>query len=345
MKVLWVSAPSDCEFDLTAALANTDVDLTWYCMADSADTHHAFHMTQVAKADNIKVISFGPGDLVNIYEKVGKTPCDLVIVRHPTWMDSFKKNFKTINELLEKSPAIEWTWEWIPNIALNQMPVIFLPRVAVTNSQDLKRCKSEYPSKQALYFPFGVRTNIAPQTDKDYECDLVSDAQPHYACSEYFAIKRQSVDIMIRPVLDKNLVLWGNRYGEDTLCDWSNVLDFAKLLRGTYTTMDYPKIYTNAKLYLGVSWNAPTGGFSIRLSRALGCGIPIIWQKTLGGEIDIPDPKVLAWTQAAQQTRNLVEHYLSHPEERIEMGAYGKKWGIENWEWINALKRLAKEIK
>lgn len=359
MKIIWVGTPSDNEFDLTAAVAkNPAVDLIWYCCLDPQDANNAFHLRQCTIAPNIYIIPFLPEETEAVCEMIADKTCDLVVLRHPMWTP---EKAETVAYILEKSPTVLWTWEWIPNEMLHQLPHMAVwPRIAMTNSVDWQRCRKSYPDKQPLYLPFGA----VPWTDEElipdarYQADIVCDAQPHYLCGCADGVKRKSVDMMVTPILDLNPVLWGNRYGSFTEHDWVACEEFSPHVRGTYETREYPKVYASSKIYLGVSWNAPTGGYSIRLSRALSCGIMVFWPETKGAwaDFNLDNPNKIwmsdhgpgiAWVCAddtAQEVHEMVEYYLKNPDERAIWAKRGRQWVTENWEWTKLLTRISKEI-
>ncbi len=344
MKLVWIGTPADPEFDITAALAKSkNIDMHWYIMLDPADKHNDFHLDQITRADNINMEIFAPKQTGAVLSALFKMKSDLIIVKHPSWIRVLAKNRYV--ELLNSIPIVCWTWEWIPNMVLNDMPQLEWPRIAMSNTPDLWRCQAAFPNKQALYLPFGTYKQPDYQPQEQWKSDLIADAQPHSACGCFKGIKKQSVDTMVRPVLDKDIALWGSRYGTKTKHDWLWEPEYASKVRGTYTTRDYPAVYKSAKIYLGVTWNWATGGYSTRLARALMSGIMVIWHKTLGSELDInPKEKIMEWSDSPERTRELVDYYLSHEEERQKVALAGQKWALEHWGWEKALLRLAEEV-
>jgi hypothetical protein len=348
MNITWVSTPSDCEFDLTRAVArDPSINLKYYCMIDPQDQNVSFHLSQFTYAPNIDFIVFAPGGRREVFEEISRETCDLLVMR-PVNLVTIPEQVHEVVLLLQDQPLVVWTWEWLPNIVMNQMPPLEgYPRIAVTNKMDLERCKKQYLDSQALYFPFGVIDFKSEDlvVEEKYKCDLVCDAQPHYDCNEYHGVKHRSVNIMVQPFLTGgyNLSLWGNRYSEVTSCDWAHNDMFAPFVKGTYSTKEYPKVYASSKIYLGATWNATSGGYSIRLSRALGCNIMVIWQETLGKNFDIPIP-VVEWSNSAERTVELVNTYLKDDKKRVELAACAKAWALHNWGWKNSLERLIKEI-
>lgn len=350
MNVVWFGSITDCEADMTAAVARSpDINLTLYLLIDSQDGHNDYHRSMLTQAPNIIVNEIDGTQVEDLFMHVSSLALDLILIRHPVWVPSEGRSFE-LGAHLVNTPAICWTWEWVPNFAMAQMPPLLgWPRLAVTNYQDFKRARLSYPEKQILYLPFGTvnRTDEELQPKPEYQTDLVCDAQPHYECKEYNGIKRHSVDTMIGPALDSpyKLALWGSRYGDTTKCDWGATDKFKKFHRGHFPTMNYPSVYASSDIYLGVSWNYATGGFSIRLARALSCGIMTIWHKTEGGELDIPEP-VLRWSESYGETSELINYYMAERNylEREALAKAGKEWSREHWDWAKQLKRLAKEI-
>ena len=358
MKLAWVSSMTDCEADMTAAVAqHPDISAHIYFMIDTGDKNNDYHRKMMTASPNIEITNVEPvatktenyWPLKVIAESIKSQNPDLVIVRHPVWLASEGKAAE-LCKAFEGLPLVMWTWEWVPNIAMHQMPPLGAwPRIAVTNSQDYERCIAQFPRKKVMYFPFGVvdRTELETSFRFLYTCDLLCDAQPHYECNEYDRIKRASVDTMIRPALDLpyHLALWGSRYGDTSQCDWGATPDFKPYHEGSFETNNYPHVYGSAHLYLGVTWNWQSGGFSIRLARALGCGVATIWQETAGGRLDIPDESgAVAWSSKPERTKELIDYYMQNPIARRALAARGKAWGVENWEWGKQLKRLAREV-
>ena len=349
MKLTWFGSATDCEFDLTAAIArHSEIEMTLYVLSDPMDQHDNYHFSMLTTAPNITIHRISGQQLHLCCDQVSEEHNDLIIMRHPVWIFSNEKAAE-IAEVLKGQPLVIWTWEWLPNLFMRQMPdLVPWKRLAVTNFQDYGRSIRNFPDKQTLYFPFGVidRTKEELIYEDKYASDLVCDAQPHYECNEYKGIKHQSVDQMVIPVLDLpyKLSLWGSRYGNTTQCDWGSTTEFKPFHRGNFSTLEYPKVYASSKIYLGVSWNWHDGGFSIRFARALGCGIMMIWHRTLGCEKDIPD-KILEWSDSPEQTKDLVQYYMEHEEERNNLGRLGKEWGVKHCEWGTQLKRLANQVK
>jgi len=348
VNILWFSSPSDNEFDLTAAIAkHPDINLTLYVLSDNQDQNHAYHMSQLTRAPNIIINEIEGPQIDAIFKHLPNVQKDLIVLRHPTWIPG-EGRAKELAEMLAGEPYVVTTWEWVPNYAMAQMPPLLAwKRIAVTNSKDYHRAKMSFPDKQILYLPFGVvhrnKEELAPS--EQYSTDLVCDAQPHYECLEYNGAKRQSVDRLVKPALelDYQLALWGSRYGSTTNCDWGSTSCFAPYHRGHFITTEYPRVYTSAKIYLGVSWNYGTGGFSVRLARALSCGIMTIWDETEGRKGDLPEG-LLEWTRSYDMTTEIINYYMKHEEEREELGKAGQEWAIKNWEWGKQLRRIANEL-
>lgn len=350
MNIIWISAISDNELDLTAAVAkNPKVNLTLYVLSDPNDQNNDYHLGMLTHAPNININVINGSYIDGICEHITTISKDLVILRHPTWIANDGRA-KEIQAILKDQPLVCTTWEWVPNIAMSQMPPLTAwNRIAVSNSQDFNRAKLSFPDKQILKLPFGVvpwsKEELTPK--KEYESDIMCDAQPHYECKEFNSVKRHSVDTMIGPAIDlrANLALYGSRYGTVSNCDWSYTPKFHPFVRPSFNTKEYPHVYASTKLYLGVSWNYLHGGFSVRLSRSLGCGVPTIWHETIGRELDVPKD-VVKWSKDYDSTKTLISYYLDekHEEERIKLGKDGKKWALDNLEWTKQLARLVKEI-
>jgi hypothetical protein len=348
MHVVWVSSASDNEFDLTAAIArHNDISLTLYILSDPQDKNHVYHMSQLTRSPNIIINEISTEQVDGVLRYWSTQPKDLLILRHPTWINS-EDRAKEIAEIIKDQPYIISSWEWVPNYAMAQMPPLLAwKRIACTNSQDIYRAKMSFPDKQILKLPFGVvdRTKEELAPSEQYSTDLVCDAQPHYECLEYNGIKRISVDRMIKPALELpyKLALWGSRYGNTTNCDWGATDGFKPYHHGSFFTSEYPRVYASSKIYLGVSWNYGTGGFSVRLARALSCGVMTIWHETEGRKDDIPEG-IVAWSKSYEHTGVIINHYMKRDVQREKMAKRAKEFVMREWEWGTQLKRLVGEI-
>jgi len=351
MKVVWVGWPGDSEFDLTAAIAKQkDISLVWYWPFDRADQNNDFHHKQITISSQLKEVVIPMIDWQKrgeMFEAIKGENADLIVVRHPTWLPGEKLAHEMI-DIMKGQPTVLWAQEMGPLRHQAMLLASQWPRIAVNNYVDMQVYKKELPKRKILYLPFGA----VPWEAKDlvfqrqYQSDLVCDAQPHYDCEDFDGVKKVSINNLVVPLLDKNIGLWGNRYGEATEHDWNGVPYAEAKVKGTYPTMDYPKIYSSCKLYIGPSWNATFGGSSTRLTRALSTGIPVLWQKTMGMELEgFERGKHLNWSGTPSETKELVEYYMSHNNERIQMGLRGREWVLENWEWSKMLKRLVTEVK
>lgn len=348
MHVVYLSSASDNEFDLTAAIArHNDISLTLYIISDPQDKNHAYHMSQLTRSPNIIINEISTEQVDEVLRYWSTQSKDLIIFRHPTWIGS-EARAKEIAEIIKNDPYIITCWELVPNYAMGQMPPLLAwKRIACTNSQDHYRLRMSYPDKQILKLPFGVvdRTTEELAPMEQYSTDLICDAQPHYECGEYNGVKRLSVDRMIKPALELpyKLALWGSRYGDTTNCDWGATECFQRHHNGHFLTNEYPRVYSSAKIYLGVSWNYGTGGFSVRLARALSCGIMTIWHETEGRKEDLPDG-IVAWSKSYEHTGMIINHYMKRDAQREKMTKRAKEWAIQNLEWGTQLKRLVGEI-
>ncbi len=344
MKLIWIGTPADPEFDITAALAKSDkIDMHWMIMKDPLDRNFDFHMRQITHSENITLETFSPAQTGPALASLRNRDADLVVIKHPSWIQGHatEAHFKG----LAKVPLVCWTWEWIPNIVLGDMPRFMWPRFAMANTPDLWRCQAAFPNKEAYFLPFGTYRQPKYLPVPEYTADLVADAQPHYNCGCFKGIKARSAEVMVQPVLGYDIALWGSRYGTRTKHDWMDVPKFARKVRGTYPTKHYPSVYQSSKIYLGVTWNWATGGYSTRLARALMSGIMVIWHDTLGFRFDIKSKeKIMEWSDSPGRTRDLVDYYLGHEEERKKVALAGQRWAVETWGWENNLLRLATEV-
>ncbi len=196
--------------------------------------------------------------------------------------------------------------------------------------------KAKYPQKNIFYLPFGCYDPGMAATATP-SVDLISDGRyPSMAGSE-MAIRLQSAHTMVTPVLDYDIALYGAGY--------QLIPNIGSRYKGLYDHWKYPSIYATGKIYLGITWNWKHGGFGIKLARAMSCGIPVIWHNSPGMELEGWEKgKQLDWSSSPAETKDLVDYYLSHEKERLEMGWQGQKWAFKHWHWGTLLEGIAKQL-
>ena len=231
--------------------------------------------------------------------------------------------------------VICWQSEQGPMLPFAKASASKYDSVAINNKYE----EPHYVGKKLYYLPFGCYN--PPLSDTKQAYDVVVSSNPHYNCLCAGDNKKISVDIMIRPLLGRFITqiygMWPSEHG------WGVVPGVTKI--GHFEHWEHVEHLRQGKLYVDCTWNWRHGGYGCKLARALTTGVPVIWHKTVGMELDgLEKGNQLDWSASPEETVTLVDHYLTHDKERIEMGLRGREWFSQNWEYgLNFLK-IAKEI-
>lgn len=335
MKIVWISSCNPVEFDVRRSSWHiSDLDCIFYCTYMKEDESYLDHGNLYGQ---------GREGIKDILDRGFAEKPDLVILKYPF----FVLRYQLTNHLLElgkKTPFVVWCSEQGPtrNFAFdNASP---FPRVAVNNLMDVKYYREKLPDTKIYYLPFGSASYMQDElvSHNQYKSDLLADSKCHYTCCEYKAAKKKSCDVMIVPVLDKDIALYGAvnpRHG------WAGVPGAITKWRGKYFLSDVNKLYSSTKLYIGITWNWAYGGYGIKLARCLGIGVPLLWHYTIGMENEFEKGNQLDWSSTPEETIERVEYYLSHDKDRIEMGRRGKEYADHHLNWGSNLMRLVEEVR
>ncbi len=330
MKVILIAWPGEGEYDffLSCQQFGIDVELFFVDMGNIKG-YLAFSKKSPPYSNSIPAID-PPGikyTLINtndIGRIINETQADLYILKYPQSSWSLPDNQQNV---------VSWQSEQGITLEYAIGSAIQYQNIGVNNTLEITRYKETYNNKHILYMPFGCYNPEISQESKIY--DLIVDGRYGRDGGIDFQQRLASVDTMVMPVLDYNIALYG--------VGWE-LLQTNKH-KGLFYHWEYPSIYALGKIYLGITWNAPNGGYGIKLARALSTGIPVIWHRTVGMELDgFERGNQLDWSSSPEETRSLVDYYLSHDSERIEMGKRGKEWALNNWQWGSILKRIKLEL-
>ncbi len=320
-KIAWVGIPTEIEPDIERAAERTnDLEVKM------------FPIDNDSLEDNFLVV----------LKKIASEYFDLVLFKFPVYFNRISLD-GTISEVLGHDRYVAWTSEQGPTRNLAVAASKLFPHIAVNNLIDLGFYKGTFKDQTIHYLPFGsvVYNNNELVFDNNYKSDLIADGVCHYTCGDHESLKQKSVDVMILPILNLDLKV----YGRIPLpCGWQGVPNLAFNKISEYPYHITTRLYSSIKLYLGISWNWNHGGYGMKLARALGTGVPVLWHYTFGMEWDFQYGNQLAWSSTPEETRELVLYYLSHDKERIEMGQRGRQYADKHLDWGKNLIKLAKEV-
>jgi hypothetical protein len=298
---------------------------------------------------------------LELLRKLALLDVDLFVFRHPYWLASNPVVCESFQKLFDGRPVIAWCSE----MGVSRKDAITAAKpfqcVASSSRYEMPIYREQLNAK-ILFLPFGCSPHMAG-IRANMEChDVVADGVPHYDCSEHTECydgdwKRQSVDVMVKPLLDLDIQLWGaslNGHGifheyvaepTEGPCGWSRVPGAAPHYRGVYPSWDYRHIYDNCRIYTGITWNWKLGGYGAKLVRAMSTGIPVLWHYTVGMEADgLAHGVNLYAPVTADDTRNIVDLLLKDPEARWRVGHAGREFAFDQWDWGKNLLRIIEEL-
>lgn len=281
---------------------------------------------------------------LELLKRIANENPDLVILKYMGNLVSTTWDYsKQIKEIFKDIPHTIWCSEQGAMRRFQEYVARRFDWVTANNRVDVEYYKSIGVPKVS-YMPFGCVPSFQERVEPNisYLTDCLADGVPHYF-SEDSKDKRESVDIMVRPIANKKwkLSIWGQGQG---LCGWLSINGLAPYYKGVYPYKVVPTIYSSAKIYLGITFNWRIGGYGKKLATALGCGLFTIWHKTVGIESDFEKGKHLEWSSTSQETIDLVEYYMENEKEREKIALEGQKYAYNNLNYETNILKLLKEV-
>ena len=342
MKLAIIGQPTEMESDIVKGAEQSGDEVCVYAVCDELGGHRGKFIPQ-EKTNMQEFVSWSILDLVDRARDWGP---DLVMVRYPFWIGQtgILDEFRAI---LRYTPTFVYQTEQGPTREWGMMYSYGWQHIAVNSMADMVSYRVRFPNAQIHYLPFGTR-EITPDElvlQPQYVSDIVSDGWAHYACQCYGGWKQRSVDVMVRPLVEMDLALYGRIDKKGLPHSWAAMPGLSRKYRGEFAHTDYPKVYASAKVYAGASWNWAHGGYGVRLAKVLSTGIPVVWHKTVWAEEDgLHDGEQLMFSSNPEDTKRVVQQPLDNEDERTKLGQRGRIWVREHWDWWTNLKRVANEI-
>ncbi len=337
MRIVWISSPSELETDIIRSAEAAGIDCYMYWILGKSDSKEIF------SSKNFRHVRVAPASRMHeVVKEIIEINPDLCVARYPTWSNA--------GELCKIPNLVLWLSEQGPTrdhsfiTGILRLPCINL---GVNNLVDVEYFKNKCPDKRVLYLPFGCYSwkDEDLQPNAEYVSDLIADGGAHYACHCCTpSWKRQSVETMVLPVINRNIALYGSA-GSDNIHGWKHMPGGTEKWRSNWGSGRHAVVYSSAKLYLGINWSWSFGGYGSKLSRALSTGIPVLWHKTVGMEKEFEKGNQLDWSSTPKETVERVDYYLTHDKERIAMGQRGRQYAQEHLDWGKNLTKLAQKIK
>lgn len=320
MRVAYVCQnPGEADYDLLMSCLEDCIQIKMHAL----DNGWYFDTCPGLNPNNFSIID--KQDIYNI-------DADLIVLRYAQADWPLPKNLnRTVYWASEQGPTRDYAVSCAERF----------DKVAVNNKLDVEYYKTKFPGKRVFYLPFGGRRTVYKR-DPEPIYDIICTTTPHYACGCEGELKRQSFDVMIKPLLNYNVSLWGM---EKSVHGWESVPNIGDKYKGNFNHWEYQNYLAKSRLYVDTTFNWKNGGFGCKLGRALATGIPIIWQKTLGMELEFGDKEwPIVTSENLESTRFLVTFYLQDSISRKFLSDSGYEWFLKNWVWSDNIKRLAEEV-
>jgi len=329
MRVIWIAMVTECERDIERSCARAGIDLEIWRIESSSSWD----------------LCITPGmrkiEVHEIERQLERTEFDLVVVRYPGWMplemrrrlsSCYAGRFMCWQS--EQGPTLEWALRASEGFSV----------VGVNNRMEMPRYKAKFRGAKILYMPAGC---VASDHEVEPKEDLVVDGSAHFACTCSGAgnLKRMSVDTMVSPMIQdgRSLAIYGFNGKHHGWCD---VPGAEPHYRGTYAPADAQRVYARHRVYLGITWNWKHGGFGIKLARAMASGIAVLWHRAPGmAEDGLIEGQHLLLSSSPAETREHVARLLGDEDYRMALGARGRAFALEHWEWSKTLRRVLREAR
>lgn len=325
MKVVVIAWPGEGEYDIFLGCRQMGIDIEMFFVNIG---NIKGYLNEIWDSGGVPPdLKYTLIDVKDVGNVINRNPADLYLLKYPQ---------RTWSRPSDESKVVCWFSEQGLTLPYAESCTAPYSNMGINNKAELVGFKVKYSNKNVMYMPYGCYlTPDSPVKAKTY--DLIADARYPSGRDRESNIRLQSADVMVKPVLDYNIALYG--------VGWEYIPNVGDRHKGVFNHWEYPRIYSNAKIYLGVTWNWRHAGFGIKLARSLSTGIPVIWHKTPGMELEGWEKgNQLDWSSSPEETKKLVDYYLSHDQERVEMGLRGQKWALKHWHWGNILKGIEAQL-
>lgn len=338
MKIAVVGWQTDVDADILKSCNDNDIETEWL-MLGPKNPYNAYVMGSrydIATPERIEKV-------------INDSSIDLFIYKYPFWLDQYPQ----LKAIIQSHPVIAWQTELGPTCHFGVQYSAGFHTIGVNSRYEMQAYEKAYPNAKVLYFPFGC----CKWDERDlrrysqYTSDrLIADGSCHYACGPNGqgcegGWKHISCDTMIAPVAHLGLAVYGNLFNLDPPYGdgkhgWE-ASPWKAMHAGVYDWEDYHKIYSSAKVYLGITFNWKLGGFGVKLPRAMSCGIPVLWHKTIGLELDgFRHAEHYLACATPEDTLSYTKAMLSNPDFAQEMGERGKEFVLQNFQYCDIISRV-----
>ncbi|HOK40452.1 MAG TPA: glycosyltransferase [bacterium] len=340
MKILWFTFFDSVDIDIISSFQNTDIKII--PIIPTQDEKFSGYMPiKIVKEKLIKRINCRSEEILK-YIKENKG-INYIICR-PIENNYCEEIIKAADKV--KIPALMWVTEQGPLRDLIIERAKIFKYVIVNNIYDIEHYK-KIGFDKIYYMPFCCDINSYKRARilKKFKVDIHISGHPMY---NFFPSKRASLEILLKPLIEKNFNcgVWGP-YGDDSYGGgWSKVpYVTSKIYKGKFEYEEYPSAVKSSKIILGITANAPYGGYGSRLVTTLGNKGFLLWQYTKGIENDFINHKHLCWSNSAEETIDICSYYLKKEDKRIKIAEAGQNFVYENYTYIKYLPSILSKIK
>ena len=157
-------------------------------------------------------------------------------------------------------------------------------------------------------------------------------------------IKRRSMDILIKPIIEWNpgiVNVYAGLYG-----GFERVPYLAPCIKPSYRLLDVTKTLSRVQIYLSPTtiWY-DEGCVSQKTYEAMACGCLVMTNRYVGIEAVLgKDGENLIYANTPEESLEKVKYYLEHSKEREEIAERGRRFITTEYSWMKHLTRLAQDV-
>jgi hypothetical protein len=331
MKVCWVSIQTEAEKDVFASCSRAGINCIMFAYGERSSVQRPEGQADLGSVTPVELLRLA----------IAEKP-DLLVLRYPSWCPS------EVAEVLRGVRSVVFLSEQGASRRHAVSAAARFATLGVGSSVDVDFYRHRFPNKKVIRFPFGcfASSTLAEPGNLDVVCA----STPHHAC---FAIpcggdddptaKRESVDILVRPLIGRNMDVWGPAAAENN-CGWNRVDWAREHFRGWRE--DIEVVERSAKLALGITWNWRMGGYGMKLAKLLGHGGPaVLWHRTNAMERDgLVEGVHLLSTSSQEETIEKADLLLTNEVYRRTIAEAGWRFAQEHLEWATILTTAANQL-
>lgn len=229
-----------------------------------------------------------------------------------------------------------WTEHWsLPFIEATHPDYIFTIDQASLPFYQAKGYKADY-------LPWACNPEFHKPADPKgpYQCDIALVATAGVTWSSY---RKDSAQILLKPLVEKNynVAIWGKRWDklEPKIVGFNVPAGF---LRGQLSYLETNHVYSSAKIVLG--FQNITTELTSRTFEVLGARCFLLAPATPAIQDTFVSEKHLAVSSSEADTLKMVDYYLTHDKERMQIANEGQKFVYDNHTYSHRAEKILEVI-